>query len=225
MNADPALVRVRGLSHRYAGSSRSIIADLSLDIAAGEIVAVLGRSGSGKTTLLHLVGAMARPSAGSIHLGSENMAMWTDDQRTAFRRQRLGFVFQAYNLLPTLTVRENVMLPLELNGLPDTGAVAALLASLGLTGLAGSYPDELSGGEQQRTAIARAVVHGPALIVADEPTGNLDRESGHDVISLFEHCARAAGAAVLMATHSLDMVGHADRVLELKDGVLADQRQ
>lgn len=218
------LIRARGLTHHYDVGGRAIIADLSLDIAPGEIVAVVGRSGSGKTTLLHLIGAMARPGAGTICVDGEDMATWNDRERTAFRRRRLGFVFQAYNLLPTLTVRENVALPLELNDLPVTADIARLLASLGLEGLADRYPDELSGGEQQRTAIARAVVHGPALIIADEPTGNLDSDSGQDVIRLFEHRARAAGAAVLMATHSLDMVGRADRVLELKDGVLADLR-
>lgn len=220
------LIRARQLTHGYRNGKheRTVIERLDLDIAQGEIVAIVGRSGSGKTTLLNIVGAMAKPRSGTIQIGDDDATVWNDAERSAFRRQRLGFVFQAYNLLPTLTVHENVALPLELNDLPDEGRSAQLLSTLGISAIADRFPDQISGGEQQRTAIARAVVHRPALIIADEPTGNLDREDGRRVIELFEDCARAAGAAVLMATHSLDMVGHADRVMEMRDGILVTLR-
>ena len=218
----PPLLRARGLSRSYRATEGGldILRDLSLDLARGELVAVVGRSGSGKTTLLNLIGAMDRPSAGRLEFAGEDMASWDDRARTAFRRARLGFVFQAFNLLPTLTVGENIALPLELNGLASAVRVRELLDSLGITALADRFPDQISGGEQQRTAIARAIAHRPALIIADEPTGNLDRDTGREVIALFEHSVRASGATLLMATHSDEMLGRADRVLQLRDGAL-----
>ena len=221
MTASP-LLRARGLTRSFRATARgpAILRGLSLDLACGELVAVVGRSGSGKTTLLNLIGAMDRPDAGQLEFAGEDMASWDDRARTAFRRRRLGFVFQAFNLLPTLTVRENIALPLELNGLASAERVAALLDALGIAALAERFPDQISGGEQQRTAIARAVAHRPALIIADEPTGNLDRDTGREVIALFEHSVRASGATLLMATHSDEMLGRADRVLELRDGAL-----
>lgn len=214
-----ALVSARGIARAYGG--QRVLDGLELELAPGEIVAVLGRSGSGKTTLLNLIGAMDRPDAGHLLFEGRDMTAWDDAERTRFRRRHLGFVFQAFNLLPGLTVRENVALPLELNGLDPGARLDSLLDALGLAALAGRFPDEISGGEQQRTAIARAVVHGPALIIADEPTGNLDFETGRSVLELFERCARDAGAALLMATHSDVMSRGADRVLELRHGALA----
>lgn len=221
MNAPP-LLRACGLTRTYAGAGPGpgILRNLDLDLDSGEIVAVVGRSGSGKTTLLNLIGAMDRPDLGSLAFKGADMTVWDDRARTAFRRARLGFVFQAFNLLPTLTVRENVELPLELNGLADPQRVTELLAALGIAALADRFPDQISGGEQQRTAIARAIAHRPDLIIADEPTGNLDRDTGREVIALFEQRVRTAGATLLMATHSDEMLGHADRVLELRDGAL-----
>ena len=218
----PPLLRARSLSRSYRATAggADVLRDLSLDLARGELVAVVGRSGSGKTTLLNLIGAMDRPSAGRLEFAGENMASWDDRARTAFRRARLGFVFQAFNLLPTLTVGENIALPLELNGLASAARVRELLDSLGIAALADRFPDQISGGEQQRTAIARAIAHRPALIIADEPTGNLDRDTGREVIALFEHSVRASGATLVMATHSDEMLGRADRVLELRDGAL-----
>lgn len=221
MNSPP-LLRARGLARTYAAGERrpGILRELDLDLYAGEIVAVVGRSGSGKTTLLNLIGAMDRPDSGTLSFEGEDMTRWDASARTAFRRARLGFVFQAFNLLPTLTVRENISLPLELNHLPSEARVRELLADLSIDALADRFPDQISGGEQQRTAIARAIAHRPRLIIADEPTGNLDRETGREVIELFERSVRAAGATLLMATHSEEMLGHADRVLELRDGAL-----
>ncbi len=220
--AETPLLCARGLvrSFRASAGGPDILRGLDLDLASGELVAVVGRSGSGKTTLLNLIGAMDRPDAGQLRFAGEDMASWDERARTAFRRARLGFVFQAFNLLPTLTVRENIALPLELNGLSSAARVAVLLDSLGIAALADRFPDQISGGEQQRTAIARAVAHRPALIIADEPTGNLDRDTGREVIALFEHSVRASGATLLMATHSDEMLGCADRVLELRDGAL-----
>ena len=219
---DFPVIRARGVHKSYpeADGRRTVIRGLDLDIHAGEIVAILGRSGSGKTTLLNLIGAMGRPTAGSIQFGGHDMSDWSDAERTLFRRRRLGFVFQAFNLLPTLTVWENVALPLELNARPLDDQVLRLLDSLSLAGVRDRFPDQISGGEQQRAAIARAVIHQPDLIIADEPTGHLDLESGREVIDLFEACVRGAGAALVMATHSHEMSGSADRVLELRDGSL-----
>jgi len=215
----PPLLRAQAITLRYGGAD-PVLDALDLELVAGERVAVLGRSGSGKSSLLNLLGAMARPSAGTLEFNGLDMAAWSEAERTAFRRAHLGFVFQAYNLLPSLTVAENVALPLELNARCDPERVAELLAALDIAALAERFPDQLSGGEQQRTAIARAVVHRPALILADEPTGNLDRDSGLAVITLFEQAVKDSGAALVMATHSLDMVGHASRVLRIESGRL-----
>ena len=219
------VISAHGVCKSYQESTgiHAVIRDLDLDIHAGEIVAVLGRSGSGKTTLLNLIGAMDRPTGGRIECGGRDMSAWSDAERTNFRRSRLGFVFQSFNLLPTLTVRENICLPLELNGLPIDERIDRLLDRLGLRTVGARFPDQISGGEQQRAAIARAVVHEPALIIADEPTGNLDLETGREVINLFEHCVREVGAALLMATHSLEMSGSADRVFELRNGTLTNR--
>ena len=223
--SDLPVISARGVCKSYPESagSRAVIRDLDLDIHAGEIVAILGRSGSGKTTLLNLIGAMDRPTHGHIEYGNREMSTWSDAERTSFRRTRLGFVFQSFNLLPTLTVRENIALPLELNGLPLDERIDRLLDTLGLGSVAERFPDQIAGGEQQRAAIARAVVHKPALIIADEPTGNLDLETGREVIGLFEHCVREVGAALIMATHSLEMRGSADRVFELRNGSLTNR--
>ncbi len=217
-----SLVRARALGKHYPGAhaAPAVLENLDFDIGAGEIVVVAGRSGSGKSTLLNLIGQMDTPSSGSLWVDGVSTAQWSDDERTAFRCRRLGFVFQAYNLLPSLTVRENIALPLELNALADEGRVQQLLDRLGIGDLGERFPDQLSGGEQQRTAIARAIVHRPQLIIADEPTGNLDHETGRQVVDLFERNVREAGAALLMATHSSEMIGHADRVVELIDGRL-----
>ncbi|MEQ8230183.1 MAG: ABC transporter ATP-binding protein [Gammaproteobacteria bacterium] len=218
--SDDVILEARAVTRRY-GSGRAVIDALDLSVRRGEIVAIIGRSGSGKSTLLNLVGQMDRPDAGRLIYAGQDTAGWDDDQRTRFRRSMLGFVFQAYNLLPTLTVRENIALPLELNGLPLEPTVTRLLEALDIDALGERYPEQVSGGEQQRTAVARALAHRPPLVIADEPTGNLDADTGHEVIALFERAVREAGAALLMATHSTEMIGHADRVLALDHGRLA----
>jgi putative ABC transport system ATP-binding protein len=216
------LIRARDLRKSYATatSSQQVLSGIDLDIAAGEFVVVLGRSGSGKSTLLNLLGAMDRPTEGQLTIGGQRVDRLDEAGRTLFRRRHVGFVFQAFNLIPTLTVFENLRLPLELNGL-DADAddrIAGYLERLGLADKTDRYPEQLSGGEQQRVAVARALVHEPSLLVADEPTGNLDLETGREVLALLDRMTREAGKTLVMATHSPEVIGIADRVLTIRDG-------
>lgn len=222
MSASP-LVQIRQLRKSYReGDARRLVFDrLDLDIGRGEWVALLGRSGSGKSTLLNLVGGIDRPDAGSICVAERMITALSELERTRFRRRHLGLVFQFFNLIPTLTVEENVLLPLELNGLQapqERRRALELLAEVGLAGRRRSFPERLSGGEQQRLAVVRALVHRPLLLLADEPTGNLDADSGARVLELLLGLPRQAGAAVLMVTHSREVAERADRMLYLEAG-------
>jgi putative ABC transport system ATP-binding protein len=220
-----AVIRARNLVKTYAGvdSPLPVLSGLDLDVRRGEFVVVLGRSGSGKSTLLNLIAAMDRPSAGTIEVDGIDITPLSENERSLFRRRRLGFIFQAYNLIPTLTVRENLELPLALNGDRDTGKAPALLARLGIEAKIDEFPDRLSGGEQQRVAIARALIHGPAVVLADEPTGNLDLDSGRQVLQLLDELVRDAGTTLVMATHSSEVIGHADRILTIERGHLVER--
>lgn len=220
------VVEARGLSMDYgSGELRTrVLHALDLEVRAGEFVVILGRSGSGKSTLLHLLGAIDRATGGSLAVGGTDLGALDEEGRARFRRRHIGFVFQAYNLLTTLTVAENLRLPLSLNALPEGDRVAVLLARLGLGDKAGRYADLLSGGEQQRVAIARALIHEPQLVLADEPTGNLDEDAARDVLALFVELVRERGGTLVMATHSLDACAYADRVLRLDHGHLVDAR-
>jgi putative ABC transport system ATP-binding protein len=194
-----------------------------MSIAPAEFVAILGKSGSGKSTLLNLISGIDRVDGGEIWVNGQNLTAMDDLQRTLFRRQNTGFVFQFFNLIPTLTVWENVMLPLELTGSEPQSArehVASLLSEVGLADRKDTFPDRLSGGEQQRVAIARALVHDPVLVLADEPTGNLDEETGRKVLELLDRLTRQAGKNLIMVTHNPEAARFADRVLILKDGKL-----
>ncbi len=194
-------------------------------MAPGEVVAILGPSGSGKSTLLNVVSGIDDPDAGEVEIAGTPVGRLRDRERTLFRRRRLGFVFQFFNLVPTLTVRENLLLPLELNGVTGSEArrrADGLLDRVGLGDRGDTYPDRLSGGEQQRVAIARAVVHEPTLLLADEPTGNLDRETGRRVLDLLAEIVRDAGLTLVVVTHSHDVLELADRVLTLRDGRLVE---
>ena len=205
----------------YANDGQQLIAlnDVSLTVEAGTITALLGRSGCGKSTLLNLSGAMDFPSAGEVRIDGRSTASLNDRELTALRRTRVGFVFQFFQLLPTLTVLENVELPLLLAGaLNPADTARERLGWVGLAEKAGSLPHRLSGGQMQRVAIARALVHGPGLLVADEPTGNLDTASGEQVLALIRQAAREFGAAVLMATHSVEAAAIADVRVHLRDG-------
>lgn len=202
-----------------------VLNDVTLSIECGSFVVILGRSGSGKSTLLNLVGALDRASTGQIFINDIDLATLNETGRTRLRRSHVGFVFQAYNLIPTLTVAENVTLPLELNGRRDRKAaerVAELLAAVGLADMGMRYPETLSGGEQQRLAIARALAHDPGLILADEPTGNLDLETAREVLALLESECRRRGKTLIMATHSREVMGRADRVFQLRLGRLEE---
>jgi putative ABC transport system ATP-binding protein len=187
---------------------------------------ILGRSGSGKSTLLNLVAGIEPPSGGRVEVGGVDLGALPERRRTLFRRDRVGFVFQFFNLLPTLTVEENLRLPLELAGRTGPGdqrRAGELLAEVGLAERAGAFPDRLSGGEQQRVAVARALVHDPLLVLADEPTGNLDHDTGLAVLALLDRLTRGAGKTLLMATHSREVAGMADRVLAIEDGRLVER--
>lgn len=223
------MVRVHGLGKSYseAGAEHVILADVNGEIAVGEFVALVGRSGSGKSTLLNLIAAIDRPDAGEIWVGGQRIDLLSERDSTLFRRARIGFVFQFFNLLPTLTVAENLRLPLELVGRGRDeagGIVAALLNEIGLADRAGAFPDRLSGGEQQRVAIARALVHEPELIIADEPTGNLDLETGKQVLGMLGAMVRERGCTMLMATHSREVAARADRRWRIIDGHLESGR-
>ena len=215
-----------GKSFEEAGRTRAVLHDVSTQFERGEFVVLLGKSGSGKSTLLNLLGGIDTPSHGSITIDGINLTALSEHERTLFRRKHIGFIFQFYNLLPTLTVGENVLLPLELNGAADKAGRARaveLLREVGLADRRDSYPDRLSGGEQQRVAIARALVHDPLLILADEPTGNLDADTGLIVLDLLDSLTRQAGKNLIMATHSADVIGYADRIFRVEDGHLHEQ--
>jgi putative ABC transport system ATP-binding protein len=194
---------------------------LTFNVEQGETVALLGASGSGKTTLLNLISGIDTPDSGKVLLDGVNVHGLAEPERTLLRRQHIGFVFQFFNLIPTLKVGENVALPLELLGEEDSNAeqrAAALLVDVGLGGLSNRYPETLSGGEQQRAAIARALAHRPALLLADEPTGNLDEDSGGRIIALLTGLARRQRTTMLLVTHSSHIARAADRVLHLRHG-------
>jgi putative ABC transport system ATP-binding protein len=216
-------IELQGVGKAYSG--QVVLENAQLWVRRGESVAVLGRSGSGKSTLLKLIGGLDTPDRGAIVHDGRDLSAMSDDERTRFRRQHLGFVFQFFNLVPTLTVAENVGLPLALNRYAADAAAAritALLADLGLRAVDTRYPDELSGGEQQRVAIARALAHSPRLILADEPTGNLDHETAANVLALLSSTCKASGTTLLVATHSLDVARAADRVLTIRGGRLEE---
>lgn len=215
------LLRLRNIAYRYreGGRERAVLNGVDGEIRRGEYVALLGQSGSGKTTLLNLVAGLDLPQAGEVVIDGVALNRLDERERTLFRRQRIGFVYQFFNLLPTLTVAENVLLPLELNAMPDQGEIALhWLAEVGLADRATSFPDQLSGGEQQRVAVVRALAHDPLLLLADEPTGNLDSASGEQVLALFDRLVRARGKTLLVATHNREVAGRADRLLYLRDG-------
>jgi putative ABC transport system ATP-binding protein len=217
MTPPPAL-EVRALTKAYAG--RGILAGAGFAVAPGEVVAILGESGAGKSTLLNLIAGLDTPASGEVWLAGRRFDNLDDDARTRHRRAALGFVFQAFHVLPHLTVAQNVALPLALLGRSDDGRVAELLAAVGLGDRAGSFPRELSGGELQRVAVARALVHRPAVVLADEPTGNLDPDTAGQVLDLLVRETRSRGAAGVLVTHSALAARSADRVLRLAAGHL-----
>jgi len=225
MQPDP-MIRTQALDKTYVdGATRHrVLQAVDLQVAAGECVALLGRSGSGKSTLLNLLAGIDRPDGGHIQVGGHDLQRLSEHERTLFRRRHIGFVYQFFNLIPTLSVAENVRLPMELNGWDGPRMAARterLLGDLGLRGRENDAPDRLSGGEQQRVAIARAVAHEPDLILADEPTGNLDAETGRLMLDLLLGIGRETGRTLVLVTHSLEVARAADQLLLLEDGRVA----
>ena len=202
---------------------REVLRGAGADFNRGEFIAILGKSGSGKSTLLNVISGIDEPDQGDIQINGQLLTQFDEYQRTIFRRQKIGFVFQFFNLIPTLNVRENVSLPLELVGAGVNEAVESssqILAEVGLSDRLNTFPERLSGGEQQRVAIARALVHDPLLVLADEPTGNLDEETGRQVLVLLDKLTRQAGKNLIMVTHSRENAMYADRIFELQAGCL-----
>jgi putative ABC transport system ATP-binding protein len=227
MMGEAPAVQAHGLSRRYSvgeGEPVTGLEDVSLTLELGEVVAVVGPSGSGKSTLLYLLGGLDRPQEGSVRVAGVDWSQLAGDERARFRRRACGFVVQGFALLPQATAGENVELPLLLDGVPPeerSTLVALALENVGLDGHGGKLPDQLSGGEQQRVAIARALVVEPTVVLADEPTGNLDSENGLAITRLLVGQARELGAAVVLVTHDPSVAAHADRILELHSGRIA----
>jgi putative ABC transport system ATP-binding protein len=219
------MLSIQGLSKHFGATA--VFQNVSLQLGAGEFVALLGESGVGKSTLLNCIAGLDRADSGQVQINGTTLAGLNDDDSARLRRAQLGFVFQAFHVLPHLTVAENVSLPLRLSGRPDDVRVQSLLGAVGLAGLGARLPAQLSGGQLQRVAIARAVVHAPALILADEPTGNLDPDTAELVLAVLRTQVRDAGAACLLVTHSAAAAARADRVLRLTahgvvDGAIAN---
>ncbi|MEP6800558.1 MAG: ABC transporter ATP-binding protein [Acidobacteriota bacterium] len=212
----------RDLRKIYGGAEPVVaLAGVDLDVPSGEFLGVLGPSGGGKSTLLHLLGGIDRPTAGRVSVGGRDIGGLSEGELTLYRRRDVGMVFQFFNLLPHLTVRENVELPRLLDGRADASARAGdLLGRVGLAHRAGAHPYELSGGEMQRVAIARALVTGARLLLADEPTGNLDSKNGDQVLALLDEIRRERGVTLVLATHSRAAAARADRRVEIRDGLL-----
>jgi putative ABC transport system ATP-binding protein len=213
-------------SYLEGGHRRMVLLDASLCISEGQFIAILGKSGSGKTTLLNLISGIDQADQGAISVKGINLTALDDEHRTLFRRQNIGFIFQFFNLIPTLTVWENVVLPLELKGMANAVGLAnarSLLETVGLADRVKTFPDQLSGGEQQRVAVARALVHDPYLVLADEPTGNLDEDTGRQIMLLLDRLTRQAGKNLILVTHNPEAASYADRVLILQAGKLEEK--
>ncbi len=222
------LLRADHLHYAYeeAGHLHDVLQDVSLMLQTGERVALLGSSGSGKSTLLNLLGGIDTPTQGAIQIADKTITHLREPDLTLFRRQHIGFVYQQFNLIPTLTTAENILLPLELLGFSQQEQqqrLAHWLGAIGLSGREKSFPDQLSGGEQQRVSIARALIHQPALVLADEPTGNLDAHTGQRVLSMLFELAAESQQTLLVVTHSKTVADKADRILILEQGMLHDE--
>jgi putative ABC transport system ATP-binding protein len=219
------MLRCESLTQTYPSGGRelTVLKDITFQVAPGDFVAIVGPSGSGKTTLLGLLAGLDRPSRGTVHLDGRDLGRMSEDERARLRGEKVGFVFQSFQLIPTLTARENVQVPLELRG-EDVGAHAdELLARVGLAGREHHYPAQLSGGEQQRVALARAFSNRPRILFADEPTGNLDARTGATVIDIMTELNRELGTTLILVTHDLELAGRARRTIRIADGaVVAD---
>ena len=219
------MVELNKVSKNYIeGSTKHIVLNqLDLNIAKGEIVVLFGKSGTGKSTLLNVISGIDIPDEGIVKIDETDITKLSEKERTLIRRNKIGFIFQFFNLIPTLTVKENLLLPLELTGNNNEGdRVISILSDVGLQDRADTFPDKLSGGEQQRIAIARALIHNPDIILADEPTGNLDYETGLQIIDLLDRVVKKKGKTMIMVTHSKDVMGLADKMYSLRKGKLTE---
>ena len=221
----PTHIELDGVCKDYDehGRPHKVLGGVTANIARGELIVLVGRSGSGKSTLLNIIGGLDRPSRGEVRIDGEAMSALTEDALARLRRRGIGFVFQFFNLVPTLTALENLLLPLDLLGVDRAEAherAQRWLETVGLPDRGDSFPEEMSGGEQQRIALARALIHRPGLVIADEPTGNLDLETARQVLGLLDDLCRREGTTLVMATHSPEVVGVADRVFTIHEGRL-----
>ena len=222
-----AILETADLSKIYGQGDTAVHAldGVSIKVEKGEFVAVVGTSGSGKSTLLHMLGGLDRPTSGSVMVDGKDIVLLRDEELTIFRRRKIGFVFQNYNLVPVLNVYENIVLPVELDGVePDETYIRGIVATLGLESKLTSLPGQLSGGQQQRVAIARALAAKPAILLADEPTGNLDSRTSQDVLSLLKVSGQKYQQTMVMITHNEEIAQMADRIIRIEDGRIVERR-
>lgn len=220
------ILKVENLTKTYESGENLVNAvdDVSFSVEKGEFVAIVGASGSGKSTLLHLIGGVDRPTSGKIFVDGNDISKMNDDKLAVFRRRQVGIVYQFYNLIPILTVEENITLPCDLDGRGvDRERLEMILDSFGLRARRKHLPNQLSGGQQQRTSIARALINNPSLVLADEPTGNLDSKSSEEVMSMLKMCNQSYGQTVIMITHNLDIAKQADRIITISDGKIVEE--
>ena len=220
------ILKVENLIKTYGNGENLVNAvdDVSFSVEKGEFVAIVGASGSGKSTLLHLIGGVDRPTSGKIFVGGNDISEMNDDKLAVFRRRQVGIVYQFYNLIPILTVEENITLPCDLDGRGvDRERLEMILDSFGLRARRKHLPNQLSGGQQQRTSIARALINNPSLVLADEPTGNLDSKASDEVMSMLKMCNQSYGQTIIMITHNLDIAKQADRIITISDGKIVEE--
>ena len=220
------ILKVENLTKTYGSGENLVHAvdDVSFSVEKGEFVAIVGASGSGKSTLLHLIGGVDRPTSGKIFVDGNDISRMNDDKLAVFRRRQVGIVYQFYNLIPILTVEENITLPCDLDGRGvDRERLEMILDSFGLRARRKHLPNQLSGGQQQRTSIARALINNPSLVLADEPTGNLDSKSSEEVMSMLKMCNQSYGQTVIMITHNLNIAKQADRIITISDGKIVEE--
>ena len=222
------MLELKNVSKSYfeGNIKHAVLRNLNLNVSNGEIIILFGKSGSGKSTLLNIISGIDVPDGGSVSIDGTDITKLSEKERTLVRRNKIGFIFQFFNLIPTLTVKENLQLPLELNNDDNQQErIKLILTEVGLLDRANTYPDKLSGGEQQRIAIARALIHNPDIILADEPTGNLDYETGLQIVDLLDRVVKKKGKTMIMVTHSKDVIGLADKIYSLKEGKLTETKK
>ena len=220
------ILKTTGLEKTYGKGDNAVHALRGIDITAnqGEFVAIVGTSGSGKSTLLHMLGGLDRPTSGTVTIDGKDIFSLKDEELTIFRRRKIGFIFQSFNLVPVMTVYENIVLPIELDGnVADKAFIDEIISTLGLSEKVNAYPNQLSGGQQQRVAIARALASAPALILADEPTGNLDSRTSQDVLGLLKVIGERYSQTIIMITHNEEIAQMADRIIRIEDGLVVSK--